>query len=162
MKIIKNNANLNNMIDEEKEKSKFPIKAKCENCSSEVELEESDLEVGELGLYKFTCPCCGKESYIDDGIALTKDNVRFPQHYYEFKNGVNFENEKIDKYVKSCIKCLRNHKDDSEIFYNTHTGTGDLFINVTRYEGDEEYKIQVAKGYYETYETDIPFEEEDY
>ena len=30
MKIIKNNANLNDMIDEEKEKSKFPIKAKCE------------------------------------------------------------------------------------------------------------------------------------
>jgi hypothetical protein len=43
-------------------------------------------------------------------------------------------------------------------FYNTSTGTGNLFINVTRYDDDEEFVVQVAKGYYET---DVPYTEED-
>lgn len=155
MKIIKNNANLNDMIDEEKEKSKFPIKAKCENCSSEIELEESDLGVGEFGLYKFTCPCCGKESYLDNGITLTKDNVRFPQHYFNYSGGINVKDDEINRLVKVCIQYLRDNKDK----YNTHAEIGNSFINVTRYDGDETYDIQVAKDYYST---EIPFEKEDF
>lgn len=154
MKIIKNNANLNDMIDEEKEKSKFPIKAKCENCSSEIELEESDLGVGEFGLYKFTCPCCGKESYLDNGITLTKDNVRFPQHYFNYSDGRNVEDDEINRMVKVCIQSLKNNKNK----YNTYMQMGNSFVNVTRYDGEKNYEVQVTKNYYST---EIPFDEED-
>jgi hypothetical protein len=52
--------------------------------------------------------CCGEEIEIDDGIDLTSENLRFPQHYYSFENGKDLSNDEIDKYVKECINALRN------------------------------------------------------
>ncbi len=147
MKIIKNNANLNDMIDEEKEKSKFPIKAICSECGSEFEIDEDDVEVGVMGLYELKngCPCCGEEVEIDDRIDLTSDMLRFPQHYYSFENGVNLSDEEIDKYVKDCIEALRNSDD------NYHcVATGNSFIIVFKNNEEEEFNIFVCKNYYES------------
>jgi len=157
MKIIKNNANLQDMIEKEKEKSKFPMKLTCSECGSEFEVEESDLEVGELGLYQLPngCPCCGSEIEIDDGIDLTVDNVNFPQHYYRF-NGRQLDDDEINKYVKECIETLRNTDDKN--FYHTFTGSGSTVVHVMRYEGDKDFVVDVCNEYYET---NIPFTKED-
>lgn len=154
MKIIKNN----NIPKEEKVKPKFPMKLTCENCGSEFEIDEDDVKIGYLGLYKLKngCPCCGEGVEIDDGINLTSENLHFPQHYYSFENGVDLSNEEIDRYVKEYIKALRNS--DNKEFYHVYTGSGNTLIHITRYNDDEEFVVQVAKGYYEV---DIPYTEED-
>lgn len=149
MKVIKNN------IANEKE-TKFPMKAICEYCGSEIELEENDVEVGEFGLYFFTCPCCGGLSDADDGIDLTSENLDFPKHYYDFSDGKNIPNEEINRYVKECINSLRNSTDEN--FYHTCTGGGDTIVHVRRYDDDENFVINVCKNYYEV---EIPYTEED-
>lgn len=149
MKIIKNN-----ITNEKETNSNFPIKAMCEHCGSEIELEERDVEVGVLGLYEFVCPCCSKTSCVDDGIELTSENLEFPKHYYNFSYGKNVSNEKINQYVKECIDVLRNS--DEEDFY--YIRTGNVYVGVRRFDGDEEFCITVAKGYYEV---DIPYTEQD-
>ena len=159
MKIIKNNANLQDMVEKEKEiKPKFPMKLTCSECGSEFEVDEDDVEVGVMGLYELKngCPCCGEEVEIDDGIDLTSDMLRFPQHYYSFENGVNLSDEEIDKYVKGRIEALRNS--DDKTFYSTCTGSGNSFIIVSRYDDDENFCVDVCKGYYEV---NIPYTEED-
>lgn len=152
MKVIKNKVTYGQYKEEQ---SIFPLKAVCEYCESEIELEEDDVEVGRLGLYKFICPCCNEESYIDESITLTKDNLEFPRHYYCFGNGVKQNDDYINSQVKKCIETLRNNKDGKYCM----CGSGNTKIFVERYDGDEEYCVTVAKGYYET---NVPFEDEDY
>lgn len=162
MKIIKN-VLLENNQSNKPQKSVFPIEVTCYNCGSVFEVNESDVEVGELGLYKLkksTCPCCycDLDEYLDAGIDLKVDNLNFPQHYYKFKSKEELgkrDKELINQKVKELLRALKtSHKD----FYNAVYSTGGLFINVTRYDDDEEFVVQVSNGYYET---DIPFTEED-
>lgn len=150
---------INNNKDESitKENPKFPMRVICEHCESEVEVDENDVRVGEFGLYKFTCPVCGKESFIDDeGLTLTTENLKFPDHYHGSFNGVNISNEEIDKMVKECIETLRNSNDKN--FYSTSIETGDTHIGVSRYDGDQVFNVVISKDYYETY---VPFTNED-
>lgn len=151
MKVIKNNA-----TNEKETKSKFPMKTICEHCGSEIELEENDVETGQFGLYYFNCPCCGDNSYMDDGINLTSDNLQFPKHYYHFGDGAYISDKEIDMYVKKCIDSLRNSTDEN--FYHTCTGIGDTIVHVMRYDDDENFVIDVCRNYYET---EIPYTEED-
>lgn len=149
MNVIKNN-------NEKETKSKFPMKIICEHCRSEIELEENDVEIGQFGLYCFTCPCCGDTSCIDNGIELTSENLKFPKHYYDFSGGKNIPNEEINRYVKECINSLRNSTDKN--FYHTCAGRGDTIVHVTRYDDDESFVINVCRNYYET---EIPYTKED-
>ena len=129
----------------------------CDNCGSDYEIEYDDTYIGALGCRYVKCPCCGYENMIDDGIQLTKDNLKFPDHYFSFADCVKISDEAIDRDVKRCIEALRNSKDKR--FYATRTGTGDTHIFVFRYDGDEEYFVYVGKG---GYETNVPFEDVDY
>ena len=45
--------------------SMWPKRAMCDNCEAELEIEESDVFVGEFGCHLFKCPCCGREVAID-------------------------------------------------------------------------------------------------
>lgn len=154
MKVIKNNITKEEYFEEQI--LKFPMKVICEHCGSEFELEENDVEIGQFGLYYFTCPCCGDTSYIDNGIELTSENLDFPKHYYDFSDGKNIPNEEINRYVKECINSLRNSTDEN--FYHTCTGSGDTIVHVTRYDEDENFVIDVCKNYYEV---EIPYTEKD-
>lgn len=138
-------------------KDEYPMIINCDNCSSDYEIEYDDTYIGALGCRYVKCPCCGYENMMDDGIQLTKDNLKFPDHYFSFADGVKVSDEAIDGYVKRCIEALRNSKDKG--FYATCTGTGDTHIFVFRYDGDEEYFVYVGKG---GYETNVPFEDVDY
>lgn len=94
-----------------------------------------------------------------EGITLTIDNLQFPMHFNRTNKNMRqvVENnpEEIIKEIKCAVTYFREHKDE----YYWFTCYGDLFVIVFRYEGDEEYSVMVTKDFYET---DIPFEEEDY
>ena len=117
----------------------------CNNCMSKVDVDDDDLQIGELGNYYYTCPCCGENTYLDSGIELNKDNIRFPQHYCSTLTGIDISDDKINKMVKECIE--RIEKIDSDFVY---TATGNTFVLVIK-EGDDGYYIFVSKGYYESY-----------
>lgn len=157
MKVLKNNFNKPSNL----EVNLFPIELKCENCESELEIEEEDTYIGALGSFHIKCPCCGYEIMLDkpNPIVLTKDNLEFPAHFFhtnkELRNVVEVVPYEIVKEIKRGIEWFRENKDED----NWYTSYGDVFVSVYRYEGDEDYFVIVAKDFYETY---IPFEKVDY
>lgn len=159
MKIVKNNYN-NQEPTKYEEKELFPIELECEECGSELIVDKEDTYIGWLGERFFKCPCCEGEVMIDgvDGIKLTKDNLKFPQHFSRTKqderNCVHITNEEIEEYIKNGINHLRNSNDDTYMFQS-----GDLYMHIDKLDGDEEYYIVVTQDSYSTY---IPFEKEDY
>ena len=155
MKILKNNANNQSDLKEKVNE----IKLSCFECNSELSITKEDLSVGEYGAYGFVCPCCGKWSMIDDedaekfGYKLqTIDDIKFPLNFRttlnEEDNVARLDNKEIEKYIKECVEKLRNNKDkDNTIQY---AQTGDTFIIVQKFDGDEQYWVLVAKDPYET------------
>jgi len=139
------------------EEYSYPRVVTCDDCGSEFEIDYEDTYIGALGCRNVRCPCCNSENMIDDGIQLTKDNLRFPDHYFHYDNAVELSNELTDKYVRECIETLRKYKDKG--LYAVHGGTGDTHTFVFRYDDDEKYFVYVGKG---GYETNVPFEYEDY
>lgn len=93
------------------------------------------------------------------GITLTKDNIDFPTHFYRTKRGKigvkEVENQEVVDEIKRGIEYLRINKNE----YYWFTSYGDLFLIIFKYDGDEEYNVLVTRDWYET---DIPFEEDDY
>ena len=159
IKVLKDNSK-NIEVKEENIKT-FPLKIKCSECDSELEITEKDTHIGWLGAKYITCPCCREESMVDEleGITLTKDNLEFPVHFNRtakgLRNVVDVDSDEIIKEIKNAITYFRENKDE---FY-WYTRYGDLFLIVFRYSGDEEYFIMATKDFYETH---IPFEKEDY
>ena len=159
MKVLKNNCDA--VVTKKVEESKKVFITNCFYCDSELEITKEDTHIGWLGAAHITCPCCGEESMVDeiDGITLTKDNLKFPVHFYRrtkgMRNIVETNSSEIIKDIKRGIEYFRTNKDE----HSWYTSYGDLFLSVYRYPGDEEYFVMVAKDFYETY---IPFEKEDY
>lgn len=150
MKILKKESVENN--------SKFPMRCTCEYCESELEVDKNDVEIGELGLFKYKCPVCLKLNDLDgEGINLTVENIEYPRHFFDFNNGKCVDNEEINKDIKRLVNSLRNSNDKNDTV--RYTSYGDLFIFVQKLYDDEEYYIMVAKGYKDSY---IPFEKRDY
>ena len=118
----------------------------CEYCSEELHGEP---QVGHLGLKYIHCDHCGEDSYNEEfgEIKLNKDNLNFPQHYYNFNNGKDITDEEINDKVRKCLEYLENNPTEDFVEY----GTGNTNICVTRYDGDDEYRVVVSKGYYDTY-----------
>lgn len=155
MRILKDNYKI--------QEKKYPDFLICEHCLSELEYEESDIRIGALGLAYLDCPLCGYESAINDEelyITLTKDNIEFPNHFWhtsEDTGAVDVCNtDNVRKYIKEAIQYFRQNKD--EYSWGGHI-TGNLYIHVRRYDGDEIYEVTISNDFYET---DIPFEKEDY
>ncbi len=163
MKVLKNNykPEETNPINVKKVES-YPRELTCESCFSEIEYEESDVRVGALGMAYLNCPCCGNENILENNektIKVTKDNLKFPNHFFhtsEETGAVNtFNEEYIKENIKKAITFFRENKDE----FAWHTGTGNTSIFVYRYDGDETYYIVATNNYYDTY---IDFENEDY
>jgi hypothetical protein len=154
MKVLKDNYKTTHINDSKN-------KIVCEHCKSELEYEESDVEIRDYGCAVIMCPLCGYKNFLDDcvhDINLTMHNVEFPTHFHHTskENAVNCLN---DEYVKDCIRkginYFRNNKNENYWF----TACGNTHIHVTRWEGDENYDVVVSGDYYNTC---IPFEDEDY
>ena len=161
MKVLKNN-----YIHEEEAKvaevEVYPKQLICEECKSELEYEKSDIEIGMCGCAYLKCPLCGHDNFIDDSgleLVLTVDNVEFPKHFCHTskENGAVdcCNNKNIKKEIRRAIEFFRNNKND----YDWYTETGNLRVDVSRYEGDQEYYVVVTNNYYSTH---IPFETVDY
>lgn len=159
MKVLKNNFNVSqydyNPIET------YPKKFVCEKCNSELEYEKEDVRIGEYGCFVIDCPLCGYENYLDeDGITLTMDNIEFPTHFHHVSTetgAVDFcDNEHIKKYICEAINYLRRNKDEHD--WGQHI-TGNLYLHVQKYEGDEMYYITVSNDFYNSF---VNFESEDY
>lgn len=158
MKILKDNSKnrITNITDE------YPKKLICEQCESELEYEESDIYVGDLGAAYVRCPICGCENLLEGDsheIVLTEDNVKFPDHFFHYDgNGRTvdlFDEETIRGYIKKGIKWLRTHPDE----YKWFISSGDMYLDITKCIDDEEYVVILCKDYYESY---IPFGTKDF
>lgn len=151
MRIIKDHTNSG-------KDSKFPLKTTCEWCGSELEIEESDCKIGYAGLYHYVCPCCNRENTADeiDGVDITLENIKFPDHFYYFDEESTYPSpEEVKRNIKELLKWHRENKDDDNIRYLS----GRSFYMVHKYPEEKEYSIIVAPNYYEA---EIPFSEEDY
>lgn len=162
MKILKDNYTKLSINETVENLKPYPRKLICEHCGSSLEYEEVDLRVGFLGCAYLDCPLCSGENMIEDNentITLTKDNVRFPVHFYHISTESGAVDYCNDKEVRECvdraIEYFRNNKD--ECHYTI--ACGNLYVSVDRCEDDESYDIVVSNNYYETF---IPFEREDY
>lgn len=159
MKVLKNNFKY--IYEKPKLVKKYPREFTCEYCQSEFEYEESDMTIGWLGAAHIKCPCCGRDIMLDDedGITLTVDNVEFPTHFHHTSTETGAvdicNNKEIKKYIHNAIDYFRKNKDE----FAWTSSSGNLAIHVYRYSDDEDYHVVVNNDYYET---NIPFEEEDY
>lgn len=156
MKVLKDNYKTVSCIEETNNK------IECEHCTSELEFDNSDIEIGVYGCAFVECPLCRYKNYLDDGendLELTMHNVEFPVHFYHTckENGAvnNLDNKQIKECINKAIEYFRNNKDENYWF----TAFGNMHIHVSRWEGDESYDVVVTGDYYHTL---IPFEEEDY
>ena len=146
----------NHVTQKQDESKPKTYKITCENCDSELEVEDDDIQVGTHGMGYVVCPCCGEETYADelaDYFQLTKDNVEFPTHYYSFSDGVHIDDDTVNKWVKECIE---EFDPNDENDWCRFTGSGDTMVFVSKLDEDEEYDVYVCKNYYETF---IPFNE---
>ncbi len=159
IKVIKNNynkSNLSRVLELPKR-----IHTLCENCDSELEITEKHTHVGWLGLKYITCPCCGKESCVEEleETNITKDNIKFPTHFRRVvktnRGTVDVKEDEINKNIQKGLEYLRTNKNE---FY-WYIQSGDLFLIIFRYEDDEEYTIMVTKDYFEA---NVSFEYEDF
>ncbi len=150
MKIVRNNVDLKDSILNHTKTYHIT----CENCDSELEVTDEDIEIGKLGMGYVKCPCCGENTYADeisDACILTKENLHFPQHYMDCKNAISLSDKDIDKCVKKLIEQFDpTDKND----WCRFTGTGDTMVFVFKFDEDREYNIYVCQNYYETY---LPF-----
>ena len=108
IKILKDN--LKNIEVKEENIAMFPLKIKCSECDSELEITEEDTHIGWMGARFINCPCCGEDTMIDelDGITLTKDNLEFPVHFNRTTKGLRHVVEDIYKEIQK--KNNRNSK----------------------------------------------------
>lgn len=115
----------------------------CNQCSTKLEVEESDLQIGSYGEKYCECPCCNNE--ISDGqfgyVKITEDNFEYPKFFYHFKGGAQIDDEDITYKAKLLLKNLKCGEYDI-------WSLGDTFIFVEK-DKYEDVKIVVAKNYQE-------------
>ena len=128
-------------------KSEWPKRVFCDECDAELEVEESDVFVGEFGCYLFECPCCGRKVAID---GIERDmKPTFKQtfsHIFSGKsnNVVHIEDDEIQRMIDKCVNILIS--DDVEAGEYTMEAGGDTAVYAFKYEDCIE--IIVTQDYY--------------
>ena len=128
--------------------SMWPKRVFCDACYAELEVEESDVFVGEFGCYLFKCPCCGREVAID---GIERDTPpTFKQtfwHTYDDKSNdtKHIEDDEIQRMINHCVSNLIS--DDVEAGEFSMQGIGDTIVYAFKYE--DSIEILVTQDYYE-------------
>ena len=128
--------------------SMWPKRVFCDECQAELEIEESDVFVGEFGCYLFKCPCCGREVAIDGIERDTPPTFRqtFWHTYADKSNDTkHIEDDEVQKMINSCVSNLIS--DDVEVGEFSMQGTGDTVVYAFKYEDCIE--VLVTQDYYE-------------
>ena len=127
--------------------SMWPKRVFCDECQAELEIEESDVFVGEFGCHLFKCPCCGRKVAIDD---IGRDTPpTFKQtflHIYDDKsnNTKHIKDDEIQRMINHCVNNLIS--DDVEAGEFSMQGYGDTVVYAFKYEDCIE--ILVTQDYY--------------
>ena len=127
--------------------SMWPKGVFWDECYAELEVEESDVCVGEFGCYMFKCPCCGREVAIDD---IGRDTPpTFKQtflHIYDDKsnNTKHIKDDEIQQMINHCVNNLIS--DDVEAGEFSMQGYGDTVVYAFKYE--DYIEILVTQDYY--------------
>lgn len=93
------------------------------------------------------CPKCGNEEWVGDGVTLTKDNIEFPLHFYQYgkrENSVHISDNEVTERIRRCIKSIENNNIDFSYYMSGDTCIV-VFIN-----DDNEVCVVVGQNYYET------------
>ena len=115
----------------------------CEKCGQTTNITADDLTEGEFGCHVWTCPCCKNVNATDSSVELTENNVVYPQHFFDFSNGLKTSDKDINKWVKECVSKIDK---DNDFCYG---GTGDTFVIAFKSEPNE-VSVIVCNGYHET------------
>ena len=131
-------------------KSEYPKRVFCDECQAELEIEESDVFVGEFGCYLFKCPCCGRKVALDGIERDTPPTFKKTFfHYSATKEGTaqsrHIPDDEIQRMINKCVSNLIS--DDVEAGEFSVQGTGDTVVYAFKYE--DCIDIVVAQDYYE-------------
>ena len=110
---------------------KFPLTIECEECGSQLEIDEEDIVIKVLGLPGVICPVCGKWTAVYEledeyGINITKDNVEFQNHFFHSVNGVDLDKDEIKEYINNGIEWFR--KNPEAFTYLTGSGNTGVMV----------------------------------
>ena len=128
--------------------SMWPKRVFCDECYAELEIEESDVFVGEFGCYLFKCPCCGREVAIDGIERDTPPTFRqtFWHTYADKSNDTkHIEDDEVQKMINNCVSDLISDEVQAGEF-STRV-CGDTAVYAFKYEDCIE--ILVTQDYYE-------------
>ncbi len=127
---------------------KWPKRVMCENCQAELEIEESDVFVGEFGCHLFKCPCCNETTPIDGFDRDTPPTFRktFWHTYADKSNDTkHIEDDEVQKMINSCVSDLISDEVQAGEF--SMRACGDTDVYAFKYEDCIE--ILVTQDYYE-------------
>ena len=127
----------------------WPKRVFCDECYAELEVEESDVFVGEFGCYLFKCPCCGREVAIDDIGRDTPPTFRKTFFHYSTtkESTVPFKHIPDNEVQEMIDKCVhRLISEDVEVGEYTMEAIGDTAVYAFKYEDCMD--IIVTQDYY--------------
>ena len=128
--------------------SMWPKRVICDDCQAELEIEESDVFVGEFGCHLFKCPCCGREVAID-GIERdtppTFKQTFWHTHVGKSNDTKHIEDNEVQQMINHCVSKLI--PDDVEAGEFSMQGIGDTIVYAFKYE--DSIEILVTQDYYE-------------
>ena len=128
--------------------SMWPKRVFCDECYAELEVEESDVFVGEFGCHLFKCPCCGCEVAVDGIERDTPPTFRqtFWHTYADKSNDTkHIEDDEVQKMINSCVSDLISDEVQAGEF--SIQACGDTVVYAFKYEDGIE--ILVTQDYYE-------------
>ena len=130
--------------------SMWPKRVMCDNCEAELEIEESDVFVGEFGCYMFKCPCCGREVAINGIERDTPPTFRKTFFHYSAtkESTVPFKHipdNEVQKMIDGCVHRLIS--EDVKAGEYTVEAMGDTAVYAFKYEDCMD--IIVTQDYYE-------------
>lgn len=128
--------------------SMWPKRVFCDECYAELEVEESDVFVGEYGCHLFKCPCCGREVAIDGIERDMKPTFRktFWHTYADKSNDTkHIEDDEVQKMINDCVSDLISDEVQAGEF--SMRACSDTVVYAFKYEDCIE--ILVTQDYYE-------------
>lgn len=122
----------------------IPDRLTC-SCGTVLEYTEQDIIHDNTGS-SISCPVCGdKISFNNYEKDITIENIIYPDDFHDFKDGVIIEDTRINEWIKTCLKNVKNKSEDYGVF--NFIGSGNTKVIVFKFE--DEYDVTVCTGFHE-------------